>query len=140
MALSVVQCIDNVISYSTVVVLQIVVVATDQASLPKSATATVVINIVRNQFAPVFDTPEYTAAISDYWAVGRDLFSASAVDDDRTVTLSRNTPNAEFDYLIDPDYPYAAQFFGITKDGTLYVRQNLASSDGREEFQVIQSS
>ena len=115
---------------------QIRVVARDQASIPKSATATIYINIVRNAYAPIFDQPEYTASISDYWATGRELFAASAVDDDRQVTLSRNTPNAEFDYLIDPDYPYSAQYFGITKDGTLYVRQNLATADGRNEFEV----
>lgn len=116
--------------------LQIIVVARDQASIPKSASATVIINIVRNAHAPIFDSPEYTASVSDFYAVGRELFSASAVDSDRTVALSRNTPNAEFDYLIDPDYPYSAQYFGITKDGTLYVRQNLDTADGREEFQV----
>ncbi|WAQ95445.1 FAT4-like protein [Mya arenaria] len=111
------------------------VVATDQASQPKSATATVYITIIRNQHAPIFTNQEgYTASISDYWAIGRDLFQATAIDDDRDVVLSRNTPNAEFDYLIDPDELYAAQFFGINKDGILYVKANIQEADKREEF------
>lgn len=115
---------------------QIIVVATDQASNPKSASATVYIDIVRNQNAPLFTQPEYSASISDYWAVGRELFVATAIDDDRKVALSRDTPNAEFDYIIDPDYPYAGQYFGITKDGVMYVKNNLQTVDGRSEFEV----
>lgn len=106
------------------------------AAIPKTATALVVIDIVRNRHAPVFTQPEYTAAVSDYWATGRELFAATAIDDDRQVTLSRNTPNAEFDYIVDPDYAYAAQYFGITKDGVVYVRGNLNTADGRSQFEV----
>ena len=64
--------------------------ASDKAALPKTATATVIINIVRNQNAPIFTQQLYTAAVSDYWATGRELFVATAVDDDRQVDLSRN--------------------------------------------------
>ncbi|XP_052814443.1 uncharacterized protein LOC128241516 isoform X2 [Mya arenaria] len=70
----------------------------------------------------------------DYWAFGRDLFQATAIDDDPDVVLSRNTHNAEFDYLIEPDELYAAQFFGINKDGILYVKANIQEADKREEF------
>ncbi|XP_052814444.1 uncharacterized protein LOC128241517 [Mya arenaria] len=70
----------------------------------------------------------------DYWAFGRDLFQATAIDDDPDVVLSRNTHNAEFDYLIDPDELYAAQFFGINKDGILYVKANIQEADKREDF------
>lgn len=115
---------------------QILVVATDKATQPKSATATVYINIVRNQHAPLFTAPEYSSEVPDFWATGRELFASTAIDDDRTVELSRNTPNAEFDYLIDPDYPYAQTYFGITKDGVLYVRSSLDTTDGRSQFEV----
>lgn len=104
--------------------------------MPKSATATVYINIVRNQFRPDFTKEEYTAKITDVWAVGRDLFTATAVDNDRQVPLSQNTPNAEFDYIIDPDYVYDVIFFDINKDGVLYVKGDLQDSDGRNQFQV----
>ncbi|WAR10388.1 CELR3-like protein [Mya arenaria] len=74
----------------------------------------------------------------DYWAFGRDLFQATAIDDDPDVVLSRNTHNAEFDYLIDPDELYAAQFFGINKDGILFVKANIQEADKREEFKTVE--
>ena len=40
-----------------------------------------------------------------------------------------------FDYLIDPEYPYEANYFGITKDGIVYVRSNLQTADGRDTFE-----
>ena len=64
--------------------------ASDQASVPKTATATVNIEIIRNQFAPVFNLQEYSAAVNDYYSTGRELFAATATDDDRLVALSRN--------------------------------------------------
>ena len=48
--------------------------------------------------------------------------------------FSFQTPNAEFDYLIDPEDVYEANYFGITKDGIVYVRSNLQTADGREQF------
>ena len=54
--------------------------------------------------------------------------------------LFLQTPNAEFDYLIDPEYPYAANYFDITKDGVVYVRSNLQTADGRETFEVSKLS
>jgi len=106
------------------------------ASQPKSASATVYVTVVRNQFKPDFTEAEYTASVSDYYSVGRDLFQATAIDKDRDVPLSRNTPNAEFDYLIDPNNAYIHRFFGINQDGVLYVKGRLAEADGRNEFSV----
>ena len=119
------------------VLLQLIIAATDAASIPKTATATVYISIVRNQYTPVFVQNLYTASISDIWAVGRDLFTVTAIDDDRKVALSKDTPNAELDYYIDlREYAYEAQFFGINNDGVLYVRGDLQKADGRSQFKV----
>ena len=74
-------------------IFQLIVQASDKAAVPKVATATVVINIIRNQYAPIFNQELYTAAVVDFWATGRELFVATAVDADRTVDLSRNVSN-----------------------------------------------
>ncbi|KAL5018734.1 hypothetical protein ScPMuIL_004456 [Solemya velum] len=89
--------------------------ATDLAYSPKTATAEV--------------------AISDQYAIGRSLFVVTAIDNDRDVPVSTDTPNAEFDYMVDPDYPNAARFFDVTKDGLVYVRDSLTEADGRSVFE-----
>ncbi|KAJ8318063.1 hypothetical protein KUTeg_003154 [Tegillarca granosa] len=113
----------------------LIVRARDSAQSPKSATATVYINIVRNINEPIFTSPEYATTVFDAYAVGTSLFVVTAVDADRNVPLNRDTPNAEFDYIVDPDYPYAATFFDVTKDGTVYVRKSLTNADQRSTFQ-----
>jgi hypothetical protein len=119
------------------VLLQLIIAAADGASIPKTATATVYISIVRNQYTPVFDKNDYSASISDIWAVGRDLFTVNAVDGDRQVALSKDTPNAELYYYIDEkEYAYENQFFGINNDGVLYVKGDLQQADGRSQFKV----
>ncbi|XP_052812536.1 uncharacterized protein LOC128240080 isoform X2 [Mya arenaria] len=111
---------------------QLHVVATDlrpcsQSQLQRQCTSPSSATSMLQSLPTKRDTP-------DYWAFGRDLFQATAIDDDPDVVLSRNTHNAEFDYLIDPDELYAAQFFGINKDGILFVKANIQEADKREEF------
>ena len=112
----------------------ITVEARDSALNSKTATATVEVNIIRNLNEPLFTNSIYRSEVYDASAVGTSLFVVTAIDRDRDVPLNRDTPNAEFDYLVDPDYPVADNYFGITKDGIVYVRKSLTSADGRSQF------
>ncbi|KAK3089813.1 hypothetical protein FSP39_006721 [Pinctada imbricata] len=113
---------------------ELIVQAEDSAVNAKSATSTVSIFIVRNLNAPTFAQQLYSANVFDASAVGTSLFTVTAVDNDRIVPLNTDTPNAEFDYIIDPDYPYEGGFFDVTKDGVVYVRKSLINADRRTLF------
>jgi len=67
-----------------------IVQASDSAQNPKSATATVEVNIVRNLNTPLFVQGEYKAAVFDAAAVGTSLFAVTAIDADRTVPLNKD--------------------------------------------------
>ena len=44
------------------------------------------------------------------------------------------TPNAEFNYIMDAELPYENQFFDVTKDGKVYIRKSLINGDGRTVY------
>lgn len=69
---------------------QLIVQAQDSAANPKSATATVSINVVRNLYTPTFNPNNYTAQVYDASAIGTSLFTVTATDADRTVPYNRD--------------------------------------------------
>lgn len=65
--------------------------AKDVSNNPKNATALVTVNIVRNQYAPVFEQQVYNnASARDLDRYGISIQNVSAVDDDRNVKESAN--------------------------------------------------
>ena len=111
--------------------------ASDSAVPPKSSRATLTVNIVRNIHRPTFTELRYGTSIDDTWAVGRTLFTVTAVDADDSEQYNANTDNAFFDYIIDENYPLAEQYFGVTVDGVVYVRNNLLLDDSSSYFFYI---
>ncbi|KAK7506436.1 hypothetical protein BaRGS_00002548 [Batillaria attramentaria] len=110
----------------------------DSAIPPKTAQTKVQVNIVRNIHRPTFTEIRYGAAIADTWAVGRTLFTVTAVDDDDSTPFNIDTPNAYFDYMIDEHYnPLADTYFGVTIDGVVYVRNNLLLDNSNSYFFYI---
>lgn len=69
---------------------QLIVQAQDSAANPKSATATVSINVVRNLYTPTFNPNNYTTQVYDASAIGTSLFTVTATDADRTVPYNRD--------------------------------------------------
>lgn len=63
------------------------IVAEDGGSPPRSATATAVINILRNLNAPVFNPKSYTATIIETHQVGYDIVTVTATDADQIVSV-----------------------------------------------------
>ncbi|XP_076458561.1 protocadherin Fat 4-like [Babylonia areolata] len=118
-------------------VFYITIEASDSAIPPKSARATLTVNIVRNIHRPTFTELRYGATIEDSWAVGRTLFTVTAVDKDDSEPFNRETNNAYFDYIIDENYPLAETYFGVTLDGVVYVRNNLLLDDTTSYFFYI---
>lgn len=62
----------------------------DSAAVPRAAAslATVVVNIIRNQFTPVFSgTPPYEQTIDQAEFVGANVFTVIATDNDPLVSL-----------------------------------------------------
>ncbi|XP_041364043.1 protocadherin Fat 4-like [Gigantopelta aegis] len=107
--------------------------ASDSAVPPKTSTKTLTISIVRNQNAPLFTSPTYSSNIEDTSAIGRSLFVVTAIDADEDVEWNKKTPNAYIDYMIDPAYPSAVRYFGVTKEGLVYVRNSLLT-DRKESY------
>ena len=108
--------------------------AADSAIPPKSARTTLTVNTIRNIHRPQFTEIRYGASIEDTWAVGRTLFTVTAVDQDDSEPFNANTNNAFFDYMIDENYPLAETYFGVTIDGVVYVRNNLLLDDSDSYF------
>lgn len=115
-------------------VFYVTVEAADSAIPPKSARATLTVNIIRNIHRPTFTEIRYGASIQDTWAVGRTLFTVTAVDQDDSEPYNANTNNAFFDYMIDENYPLADTYFGVTLDGVVYVRNNLLLDNSDSYF------
>lgn len=69
---------------------QLTVVAKDISNKPNSATCNVVIDIVRNQFAPTFGQNEYNVGASDTQRAGTVLVTLAATDQDFNVPLSKD--------------------------------------------------
>lgn len=61
--------------------------AEDGGSPPRSATATAIINILRNLNAPVFNPKSYTATIDETRQVGVDIVTVTATDADQIVSV-----------------------------------------------------
>lgn len=79
---------------------QLTVVAKDISNKPNSATCSVVINIVRNQFAPVFGQSVYNVGASDTQRAGTELKTLDATDQDLNVPLSANVSILDIILLI----------------------------------------
>lgn len=79
---------------------QLTVVAKDISNKPNSATCSVVINIVRNQFAPVFGKSVYNVVASDTQRAGTELKTLDATDQDLNVPLSANVSILDIILLI----------------------------------------
>ncbi|RUS85648.1 hypothetical protein EGW08_006594, partial [Elysia chlorotica] len=111
--------------------------ASDSAISAKTDTTQVELNIVRNLNTPLFTEIDYSASIENTWAVGRPLFIVTARDNDINVPLNARTPNADFEYIVDPDYQIADRYFGVTQDGIVFVRESLLSDDRLSYFFYI---
>lgn len=61
--------------------------AEDGGSPPRSATATAIINILRNLNAPVLNPKSYTATINETHQVGVDIVTVTATDADQIVSI-----------------------------------------------------
>ena len=71
--------------------LQLPVIAYDQSISPKEGTATVTVDIIRNQFEPVFEHPTFVrVSISEYIQIGTVIYDVNATDPDSAVPESRN--------------------------------------------------
>jgi len=77
------------------------VVAKDISNKPNSAACNVVIDIVRNQFAPVFGQNEYNVGASDTQRAGTVLVTLAATDQDFNVSLSKDVSIIVINVLID---------------------------------------
>ena len=75
-------------------IFQLSIVAKDISSSPKSAVARLIVNVVRNQNAPIFDSSSYSANASDVTPVGTIIANVSASDPD-----ANNQYNAGVRYL-----------------------------------------
>lgn len=67
--------------------------AEDGGSPPRSATATAIINILRNLNAPVLNPKSYTATINETHQVGVDIVTVTATDADQIVSIWLNKLN-----------------------------------------------
>ena len=74
----------------------LIVQAEDSATNPKSATATVSINVVRNIHTPIFNPNNYTAQVYDASAIGTSLFTVTATDGDRLEPYNRDVSPRRF--------------------------------------------
>lgn len=72
--------------------------AKDISAVPKAATASVVVTIVRNQYDPVFVQNEYNVQASDTSKTGTVLETLSATDADSTVDLSKNVSHFTYQF------------------------------------------
>lgn len=61
--------------------------AEDGGSPPRSATATAIINILRNLNDPVLNPKSYTATIYETHQVGDDIVTVTATDADQIVSV-----------------------------------------------------
>lgn len=111
------------------------VLAYDLSVQPKTATTTVTIGIVRNQFAPVFrngSSVETTAF--ERATAGEVIANLTADDPDRNVPLNADTPNADVQYSLKGDSNTFARFFEIRQNGQLIVSQQLYLPTLQDDF------
>ncbi|XP_052689553.1 protocadherin Fat 4-like [Crassostrea angulata] len=93
------------------------IVAEDGGSPPRSATATAIINILRNINSPVFNPKNYSITIDETHQVGQNVITVTASDADRVAPNNQivytiiNSKTAEFYYYLDP------------KTGHIYLKQ-----------------
>lgn len=102
------------------------VLAHDSSFEPKTATATVIITIVRNQNTPLFISASvYNGEVYESDPAGTKLAQLEATDGDTEVPLNANTPNAEVMYSLKGGPNSYARFFEIGQDGWLINTQRL---------------
>uniref|UniRef100_K1QE50 Protocadherin Fat 1 n=1 Tax=Magallana gigas TaxID=29159 RepID=K1QE50_MAGGI len=93
------------------------IVAEDGGSPPRSATATAIINILRNINSPVFNPKNYSVTIDETHQVGQNVITVTASDADRVAPNNQivytiiNSKTAEFYFYLDP------------KTGHIYLKQ-----------------
>ena len=74
---------------------------------PRSDVTKVNVNIVRNQFAPVFTAVNYTSVIAENFAINREIVKVNATDNDYFIPLSKDvspdiyTRHLQIERLID---------------------------------------
>ena len=101
------------------------VLSYDRSVAPKTSTATVYINIVRNMYAPSFTNGNYySLSVYDRSFVPVNLLELPVTEPDSNVRLNQDTPNAEVYYYLKDD-GLAANYFEITQTGTLRLISNL---------------
>ncbi|XP_052262784.1 protocadherin Fat 4-like [Dreissena polymorpha] len=115
--------IGNPLNAPTNVTMQ--VIAYDKTTAPRSATATVAVEIVRNTNAPIWITCPNSAATAERVTANTYITATSARDPDLNDDLNRDTPNAQVEYYLAGDTNSYARFFNVRDDGRLYTSQML---------------
>lgn len=101
------------------------VLAYDRSVSPKTSTATVQVNIVRNQFAPVFTNgTSYSLSVFDRTYVPANLLTLPVREPDNDIQLNQGTPNAQVRYLLQQD-GLVGDYFEVTQTGVLRLTSNL---------------
>jgi len=114
----------------------ITVVATDSGMPSMSAYANVYITVTRNFNKPYFTT-NYTRSISEYAAVGQQVLSVVAYDDDPSYS-----PSGQLSYELVPGLTQGAETYfriGTVEDaGLISVNRSLREFPGRDmQFRVL---
>ncbi|CAC5398001.1 FAT4 [Mytilus coruscus] len=104
------------------------IVAKDVSAQPKADTASVVITIVRNQYAPTFNQTQYKVNASDKLKSGTVLERLPATDLDINILLSANTPNAQYEFSVIQDTDYS-RYLGVSALGDVFIAQPLNLQD-----------
>ena len=74
---------------TSVLLFQLTVIAQDSGSPPRTGTAPVTVNIIRNQFSPQFSNPNTARNINFNLPVGTEVYTFDATDNDSDVSELR---------------------------------------------------
>ncbi|GAB1602810.1 protocadherin beta-2-like [Argonauta hians] len=112
------------------------VIASDQSPMPKSASTVVIVNILRNTYAPVLIPSRVDKAISSTFNRGQTILKLTVEDKDKNSNF-RN-PNGEVTLTIPDKYINAKRYFDVTNDGELYLKKSLFKTASHVyQFKVI---
>ena len=103
--------------------------ATDQRSNPRTADATVIVNILRNRFTPTFIQTPYSFGHSENDVVGRSLYIVTAVDNDLAGRIY-------YDVIGDGIAPYYYTVNNV--NGTITLRNSLTTDRINTNYVVCQ--
>ena len=93
----------------------------DQYGRTNLNTATLTINVIRNQFTPRFLNEPYATTVNENFGQGTSIFTVTAVDDDPNNTFEDVT----YSVIGDGNAP---AFFGVNQFGQINILQSLASN------------